>query len=47
MKLLILTGNQMREVVDQANAKGIQKDQILSIVQEKDGTFILTYFAEE
>jgi len=47
MKLLTISGNQQREVVDKANALGIEKDQIVSINQNGDGTFTLYYYGED
>lgn len=47
MKLLTISGNKLREVVDKANQMGIEKDQIISIMQDKDGTFTMTYYGED
>ena len=47
MKMFTESGNFMRDLVDFVNAKGIKQEQIVSMIQTKDGTFMLTYFAEE
>jgi len=47
MKLLTISGNQQREVVEKANALGVDRDQIVSINQNQDGTFTLYYYGED
>ena len=47
MKMLTQSGNSMRDLVEFANQQGLQKDQIVSMMQAKDGTFLLTYFVED
>lgn len=46
-RMLVEWKEKMRDITDFVNAKGIQKDDILSIVESKDGGFILTYFENE
>lgn len=38
--------NQMKELNDFVNDNGILKEQIVSIVESKDGTFFLTWYAD-
>ena len=47
MKMFTRAANDMREINDFVNAKGISKDQIVEIIQSKDGSYMLVYFAEE
>ena len=47
MKLLTISGNKMREVVDKANSMGIGKEDIVSVVQNADGTFTLLYYGKD
>lgn len=47
MEMRSIAGNSMREVLQKANSEGIAKDDIINIMQSKDGIFLLTYFAEE
>lgn len=47
MKLLTISGNTLREVIDRANGMGIEKSQVISILQDKDGTFTMTYYGED
>ena len=47
MKLLTISGNKLREVVDKANSMGIGKDQIITTFQNSDGTFTMLYYGEE
>ena len=46
MRMYTQAFNKMSELNDFVNAEGIDKDQIISIFQSKDGTFILSYYAE-
>lgn len=47
MKLLTISGNTLRDVVDMANELGIEKDSIISILQNSNGTFTMTYYGED
>lgn len=47
MKLLSKGANTMRELTDFVNEKGIQKDNIVSLGETRDGMFLLVYFGEE
>lgn len=38
--------NQMKELKDYVNENGIAKEDIVSIIQSKDGMFYLTWYAE-
>lgn len=44
MEMRTYVANGMRDIEDFVNEKGITKDQILSISQNNDGTFVLYYF---
>ena len=44
MKMLTRACNDMREVDTFVNANAIAKDQIVNILQVKDGTFLLIYY---
>ena len=46
MKMMTQSANSMRELVDFVNRNGIKKEDVVSMMQTKDGTFLLTYFAE-
>ena len=46
MRMYTQAFNKMSELNDYVNAQGIDKDQIISIIQSKDGTFFLSYYAE-
>ena len=46
MRMYTQAFNKMAELNDYVNAQGIDKDQIISIIQSKDGTFFLSYYAE-
>lgn len=46
MKMLTHSGNTMREITEFINQNGITKEQIFSIMQTKDGIFLLNYFEE-
>ena len=39
--------NDMREINRFVNENGIPKENIINIFQANDGTYILTYFAED
>ena len=46
MRMYTQAFNQMSDLTKFVNAEGIDKDQIISIIQTKDGTFMLSYYAE-
>ena len=46
-RMLVEWKEKMRDITDFVNEKRIQKDDILSICESKDGGFILTYFVDE
>lgn len=47
MKMMTQSGNSMRDLTEFVNQKGIEKDQIQTMMQTKDGTFLLIYFVED
>jgi hypothetical protein len=47
MKLFSKGGNSLRELVDFVNEHKIEKENIVSLGETKDGLFMLVYFAEE
>ena len=47
MRMRILSANSKRELEDKANEKGIKKEQLCSVIQEKDGTYTLIYYEED
>ncbi|MBO6306350.1 MAG: hypothetical protein J6M55_02465 [Paludibacteraceae bacterium] len=47
MKLLSKGGNTMRELIDFVNQQKIEKENILSLGETRDGLFLLVYFGEE
>jgi hypothetical protein len=47
MKLCTLSADSRNKLVEKANEKNIQKEQVVNMIQEKDGTFTLTYFEED
>lgn len=47
MEMRSIAGNTLRDVLNDANAQGIKKEDFINLMQSKDGLFILTYFAEE
>ena len=47
MKLYSKDGNTMRELIDFVNKNNIQKDNIISLGETRDGMFLLIYFGEE
>lgn len=47
MKMFTQAANDMREINDFVNEKGISNDQIVEILQSKDGTYMLVYFDED
>jgi len=47
MEIRTIAGNDYRDVVSKANAEGIKKEDIVNIMQSKDGIFLMTYFVEE
>lgn len=47
MKLEVKAANTLREIRDFINERQISKDNIVSLMQHKDGTFSVTYFVEE
>ena len=44
MEMRTYVANRMKDIENFVNEKGITKDQILSINQNNDGTFVLYYF---
>ena len=47
MIMLTHAANDMREINNFVNSKGIRQEDIVNIFQSKDGTYMLVYFAEE
>jgi len=47
MKLLSKGGNTMRELIDFVNQQKIEKENIVSLGETRDGLFLLVYFGEE
>jgi len=47
MKLLSKGGNTMRELIDFVNQQKIEKENIVSLGETRDGLFLLIYFGEE
>ena len=46
MRMITFAANQMRDIETEINKQGIQKEQIVNIFQDNDGTYILTYYGE-
>lgn len=46
MKMYTIAANDMREIQTKVNELGLKKDQIVSILQSADGTFLLIYYGE-
>lgn len=46
MRMYTQAFNDMRELNTFVNAKGIEKDKIVSIFQNTDKTYLLVYYAE-
>ena len=46
MRMQTYAANQMREIEDFVNEKGIDRKNIVDIFQSKEGDFILVYYAE-
>lgn len=47
MKLRTETANTMRALVEFVNANNIQKENIVSMAETKDGLYLLVYFGED
>ena len=47
MKLMTISGNTLREVIDKANALGVAKENIISTIQDKNGIYSLVYYGED
>lgn len=47
MKLRTESANTMRELVEFVNEHHIEKDNIVSMAQTKDGLYLLVYFGED
>ena len=47
MRMRILSADNKRKLEDEINKRGIQKDQIISVFQEKDETYTVTYYEED
>lgn len=47
MRMRILSADDKRKLEDEVNKRGISKEQIINVFQEKDGTFTVTYFEED
>jgi len=45
--MMTQSGNSMRELTEFVNKNGISKENIQSMMQTKDGTFLLIYFVED
>ena len=46
MKMYTLAANDMREIQNKVNELGLKQDQIVSILQSADGTYLLVYYGE-
>lgn len=46
MKMCTKAFNKMNEAEKFINAKGIEKDDIITIFQDKDGLYVLMYYEE-
>ena len=46
MRMETYVANDMRGINDHINANGIKKEQIVTIFQENDGLFVVTYYTE-
>lgn len=44
--MITFAANSMREIEKEINSKGIQKEQIVNIFQDKDSTYLLVYYGE-
>lgn len=44
MEMHTYVANSMKEMQDFVNSRGIQKDQIISINQNNDSTYVLFYY---
>lgn len=47
MKLITKSFNQKREIDDYVNGLGITKENIVTIYQDLDNTYVLVYYGEE
>ena len=47
MRMFVHSGNSMRELEEFVNENHIEKEQIFSMIQDRDGVWMLVYYAEE
>ena len=47
MKMYTKACNDKREITTFINKKGIRKEDIITVFQDKDGLYVLMYYAEE
>lgn len=47
MRMRILSADDKRKLRDEINKRGIPKEQIISVFQEKDGTYTAAYYEED
>lgn len=47
MRMRILCVDDKRKLETEVNARGISKEQIISVFQENDGTYVVTYYEED
>ncbi len=47
MRMRILSADDKRKLETEVNKRGIPKEQIISVFQEKDGTYTVTYYEED
>lgn len=47
MRMRTISKNDMRKLEDEINARGIEKDQIVTIFRSQDGTCTVVYYEED
>ena len=47
MRMRTLSKNDMRKLEDEVNARGIEKDQIVTVFKSPDGTCTVVYYEED
>jgi len=47
MKLMTISGNTLREVIDKANALGVKQENIISTMQDNNGIYSMVYYGED
>lgn len=47
MKMLVYSANSLRDLKAKADEKRLQKENIVQILDNRDGTFTMIYFGDE